>query len=459
MNKNIYQWMAVAMLFSAALLSCNKYLDLQPKGKKILQTTTDYHEWLNSTSLAISMPNDLNQLTDEVDNPTIATPPSGIASFEYIWQPQFSVDVEATPPFWAKLYNNIYYYNTVLAGIDAAAGEESQKKLLKAEALLGRAFEYLYLVNLYGKPYSSSTAKEDLAVPFVTSNDLEKPVPPRSTVEDIYGHIIADVGAAISTLPAQNNDNRFRGSVAAGYSTLARAYLYMGNYPEAAQNAQLALDNGPNRILDYSTMVNPNNIAFVAYRSDVIYARLGVSQAQREIPALNFLKSFDKKDQRLKFFYTNLGDYSFNSRGVVRFQPNPILSARCHPNWGTTVAEMRLIIAEAAARANDLTSALGQLDSVRKCRFIPTDYIKFQSADLAEVLNKILAERTYEFAFVGLRWFDMRRLDAEGRMPEVKRFDGQGNLIATLPPRSNRYTLQIPMQVIYYNPEWPQNPE
>src|SRR5690606_34286783 len=121
------------------------------------------------------------------------------------------------------------------------------------------------------------------------------------------------------------------------------------------------------------------------------------------------------------FYYQNLGDYSFNARGVTRYY-----SYNIYANWGTSVAEMHLIIAEAAARANDLATAVDQLDLVRKKRFKPGDYVKFDPANPVQedILQKILTERTFEFKFTATRWFDMRRLDAEKRMPTVNRYDG-----------------------------------
>ena len=129
-----------------------------------------------------------------------------------------------------------------------------------------------------------------------------------------------------------------------------------------------------------------------------------------------------------------------------------------YPNQGTSVAEMRLILAEVAARSNDLSGACNELDLVRKCRFLTDTYVKFESDDQEEVLQKVLQERNLEFPYCGMRWFDMRRLDAKGRMSAVNRYDAEGNVIATLSPGSAKYTLQIPIQVLYFNPDWPQNP-
>ncbi len=467
-KKTISQWLVKVLLFTFLLVSCDDYLDVQPKGVQLLETVADYDQWLNSSDIQMSLPIDLNYLADNLDDLNISDPPSSTDERIYTWQAQFIEDeIDAKPRIWYNHYHLIYYFNTVLEGIDeATGGTEEQKASLKAEALLGRAFEYLYLVNLYGKVYDANTADQDLAVPFVTSNDITDPTPERSTVQKIYDQIITDLTTAISDLPADNNENRFRGSVAAAYSVLARTYLYMRNYSEAAEYAQLALDNGSDIVLDYSTM-STSDIPNLMRRADAIYARLNTAPSFSHFPGIAFLQSFDTVDLRLNFYYKNLDDYSFTTRGRTRYES----TTKTYPNWGTSVAEMRLILAEVAARANNLGTACNELDLVRKCRFpefiidntvTPPDttfrYEKFESTNQEEVLQKVLAERTFEFPYNGLRWFDMRRLDAEERMETVNRYDGSDNVIATLPPGSNKYILQIPIQVLYFNPDWPQNP-
>jgi hypothetical protein len=457
--KQKYIWLSVISGFLLAITSCNKYLDVKPKGVQLLSTVTDYDQWLNSSALEATLPTVLNNLADNVDNPVIPNPPVLSTDLVYTWAAQFVPNVAVPADILPNHYNAIYYFNTVIQGIDGATGgTDQQKASLKAEALLGRAFDYLYLVNEYGKEYDATTAGTDLAIPFVTSNDLVTATPPRSTVQQIYDHIIADLTAAIPNLPQDNSQNRYRGTIAAAYSVLARTYLYMRNYPQAQKYAQLALDNGPNTVLDYSTMSDPSSIPALTVRPDAIYARLDVNYESAETPTLSFLRSFDKNDLRLKFYYTNLGDYSFPVRGKSLYYPYDVSLGSAYPNWGTSVAEMRLIIAEAAARSGDLTTALQQLDAVRKCRFSAASYQVYQSTDPTATLQKILNERTFEFPYCGVRWFDMRRLDAENRMPAVIRYDAQNNVIATLQPHSPRYVLQIPIQAIYFNPGMPQNP-
>lgn len=459
MKQNIHHRLTVLASFGLLLLmSCNKYLDVTPKGVQLVRSVRDYDLWLNSTELESAWPLSLNALSDQGDRPTISTILSSSEEKVYTWQAQFVEDVPGNAVIWLNFYRGINLFNTVINGIDAATGgTEQDRKKLKAEALLGRAFEYLALVNLYGKVYNPATASQDLAVPFVTSIDVTDPIPNRSTVQEIYDHIISDITTAIPDLPVNNSVNRFRGSVSGAYGVLARTYLYMGNYTKAAEYAQLALNNGPNTIVDYTSLTDAKGIPAIIKRPDAIYARIS-GLANSEIPTLDFLKSFDQTDLRLKMFYRLLDNYTFTVRGRTTFWHTGAVSGTAQPNWGISVAEMRLVIAEVAARTNDLTKACDELDVLRKKRFPVAGYQKYSSTNKEEVLQKVLAERNFEMAFTGTRWFDMRRLDAEGRMPVVNRYNGLGAIIATLSPGSKRYTLQIPLQVLYYNPGWVQNP-
>ncbi|MGY3211446.1 RagB/SusD family nutrient uptake outer membrane protein [Mucilaginibacter sp. HD30] len=460
MKLYIYRRFLPMLMLALMLGSCKKYLDIEPKGVQLLKTVQDYDQWLNSLELTTGSPEALNLLADNTDLTTVDLPLNLVDERVFTWQAQFAEDQFAgEAAIWKDFYRQIYYCNTVINRIDEAVdGTAAQKSSLKAEALLGRAYCYLYLVNLYGKPFAPATAASDLAVPFVTSHDLNDATPPRESVKEIYDHIISDLTTAIPNLPANNGQNRFRGSKAAGYGVLARTYQYMGNSVKAAENAQLALNAGPKVIMDFTTMSSAQQIGDLTVRPDVMYARVSRAYNQDKIPTVKFLKTFDITDLRLKFYYNNLGNYTFPTRGVVRYRSTGLQGGTATISWGPTVAEMELIIAESAARANDLPTALSHLDILRKKRFPTNTYQKYVSGSQDEVVAKILLERSFEFPYNGMRWIDMRRLNAEGKMPEVTRLDKNNNLIATLPQGSARYTLQIPVQVMVFNPGWTQNP-
>lgn len=446
-----------SLVLCCALSACDRYLDITPKGATLLTTTTDYDQWLNDPSLAeaVGAPYcDLNFLGDNIDIPNVPTPAIQPTHLVYTWAQQYSLVLNVSPAFWGYHYATINKYNTVLAGIDqATGGTNSQRRSLKAEALLGRAYEYFYLVNEYGNEYDSATANTDLAVPFVTSNDVSQQVPGRSTIAVIYQHIIEDVTAALPDLPMDNSTNRLRGSTAAAYSVLARVYFYARDYVNAGKYATLALQHTKAVMLDFNGTLPAS--AVLSIQQDVIYGRLAVGY----IPAtLDQMRSFEPGDLRVKLLYYSSDGYTYTVRGATNLVPAFVTPSLQYTNTGTSVQEMKLIIAEAAARSNDLTTALQQVNDIRKNRFPAATYQPVASAEQAAVLDAVLQERNHELPFSGLRWFDMRRLDKENRMQTVYRYDAQGNVIATLPPHSPRYTLQIPAQVLSFNPDMPQNP-
>ncbi|WP_316825919.1 RagB/SusD family nutrient uptake outer membrane protein [Pedobacter miscanthi] len=467
--KYIYQYIAVLAIF--LVTGCDKFLDVEPKGKQLLQTVKDYDLWLNSQALTYETHvYTLYRFSDIYDIHPYNLNSITVTDLQYRWALQFE-DPTLTPSIWSNFYNIIYYYNAVINGIDNAQGGSAQEKQkLKAEALLGRAHEYFYLVNLYGKIYNPSTADQDLSVPFVSSSDIVTITPPRSTVKQAYENIIADLNMALASLPADNATNRFRGSVAAANSMLARVYFYMRDYANARKYAELSLQAPSLMMLDYNAGVItatgfPNWPALVT-RKDVIYARgAGAMSNVATVPVtLSFAQSFAAGDLRSYFIKDiNKSTLSANpKRGTINYC-YAYLASTTSPNMagnaniGTSVAEMKLIIAEGAVRSGDLTTALQQLDDVRKNRFSPTGYAAFQSGDQAAILQKITDERLFELPFGGVRWLDMRRLSSEGKMPAVNRYDANGNVFETLQPNDPRYVLKIPLNILGYNPDMPQN--
>lgn len=451
--KSIKLYIAISCCISLA--ACDKYLGVTPKGYTLLETVNNYNEWLNNGTLYDLFVADLLIApTDLRDFATISLPASYDAPMAYTWYDQLPLGHWS---LWKEHYENISLYNSVILGVEKATnGTEQQKKTLKAEALLGRAFEYFYLVNEYGKQYDSASAATDLAVPLVISDDVAVPIPHRSTVKEVYDFIIADINAALPDLPLDNSANRFRGSKAAGYSVLSRIYFYARNYNKAAEYASLALNEAPVKdIVDYTTMTAVTAIRQLATRQDALFAR-----ALSEViePALDHLKTFNTNDKRLRFFYSPLGNLSFTQRGRIQYVFGGQGSVKNYENMGTSIPEMVLILAEVAARNNNLTEALNRLDEIRKKRIPAANYTRFTSSNQEDVLKEVLLERKLELGYSTLRWFDMRRLNFEGRMTSINRLNGVGSIFATLEPNSPRYTFQVPLNVIQFNPGMEQNP-
>lgn len=98
-----------------------------------------------------------------------------------------------------------YYYrvianaNVLITGIDNATGPDTDKKIIKGQALVYRAWAHFQLVQLWGKRYDAATKPNaQLGVPLLLTNTLEGQ--PRATVEEVYAQINKDLDQAIPLL-------------------------------------------------------------------------------------------------------------------------------------------------------------------------------------------------------------------------------------------------------------------
>lgn len=105
------------MLGTLLFTGCDKYLDITPKGKRLLTTVNDYDQWMNDQTLVLGVGGQqaiVNFLGDNVDIVSITTPPTSSAQLLYTWAPQYSFDVTTAPIIWSEHYAKISSYNTVL---------------------------------------------------------------------------------------------------------------------------------------------------------------------------------------------------------------------------------------------------------------------------------------------------------------------------------------------------------
>lgn len=136
---------------------------------------------------------------------------------------------------YQTLYTRIMGANAVMDYLDDVSGSVAEKAKVKAQALALRAYYYWFLVNLYGKPYS--TDKQALGVPLKLSSYLEKNDIPRNTVEEVYDQIVIDLleaEALFKTLPEAEWDKKDRRvNLPFVQLFLSRVYLYMENWEQA----------------------------------------------------------------------------------------------------------------------------------------------------------------------------------------------------------------------------------
>lgn len=145
---------------------------------------------------------------------------------------------------WANSYTLINLTNTVLDKISIVGADE--RDAIAGEAQFMRGVAYFELANLFGKPYSAGNVTTNLAVPIVLrpvyAYDSTEDKPARSTVDAVYKQVIKDLTDAAAKLPETADNGRATKYSAEAF--LARVYMNMGDYVNAAQMADDVISSG-----------------------------------------------------------------------------------------------------------------------------------------------------------------------------------------------------------------------
>ncbi|MFI1773665.1 RagB/SusD family nutrient uptake outer membrane protein [Thalassobellus citreus] len=424
-------------LFLSSCEAEDSFLESDYRGNFTPGIVSDYNLMLNALNLTSQFEGvPLEQMSDNIAT-TVALVNS--ENQAYTWQKQLYRPDE-TPHAWVVSYNKIHIFNTIYNEIDSAVDKDLSSnqdyvKLYKSEALLGRAMEHFFLLNLFSQPYSEAN-KTKPGIPYIDFADITKQIPPRETIEDTYNKIEADLLSAIPGLP-DLNENNTRGSKIGAYGILARVYLFKGEWEKALTYTQLALDIKS----DYNLY---NEVASLPWRptdiSDAVYYNTNGGNG--------FLFYSVNISEELNNLYgpTDIRPFLYF---IDFFDPTPLYGFQYfYSNKGVTIPELIVTKAELLIRLNRVQEGLDVINDFRNSRDLLGFASPFDTADKEEALNLVLDERRRELCISSLRWFDMRRLDMEGRMNTVTHTDFVTEEVFTLEPGSPRYTLQIPNAII-----------
>ena len=455
--KNVTTILAICVV--VMLTGCNDYLDIKPKGEKIPTTVSDYETLLNYESVQKVSDTYPAYLTDDVFLPDVAegTATLGLNSVDqsirnlYLFKKEVFGDAQ-DDGFWFASYNRIYYYNTVIDNIMNADGSDEQQKLsIRAEALISRALEYLYLVNGYAKHYNVRTAESDPGVPLILDEDISKKNLVRASVKDVYAQILSDLQTALPNLPVQAKGNAFRASKAAGYGVLAKMYLYMGNYAEAlkAANEVLKINNSLLDLKKYAVVKPQSSIGRTNVPQDIdnpenIYIKFApyvYGLSSKVFGSDELISLFSEDDMRLQVYFTK----NFRNIPTDKYVWAPYLRA----NLAVSSPEIYLIAAECEAREGSVERAMSLINKLRDNRIKNnTDIV---ATDRNDALQKVLEERRRELAMSGMvRYIDLKRLNQDSQSAKtVTHVTSEGTF--TLEPNSPLYVLPIPAKVMRFN--------
>lgn len=478
MMKTKIKYLAGLLLFTMAFTSCDKdFLTEEPILQQTNEFTLSTFKGLNQAALGAYTPlfntpwygRDYVVASDiRSGNAKLSPKSSGRFRTEYQW----GYNPGTAPGVWTTAYDAIARANNVINAIDDDFSEddvtEQDLNNVKAECLFIRAIGHFDLVRLYAQPYSHD--KESLGVPVVLLTEIGEPA--RNTVEEVYTQVVADLKQAESIIDPEyvrSAGNDVRGFVTkeAIQALLARVYLYMEDWQNAADYAAKVINSGKFQMYttaEYTTWDNggvfgleaakiPGEVIFEIYGSegnsghgnwDVIayilspdgYGDVGASQ--------DLLDLFEENDVRGNLFRTHsdFGDALWSLKypgknGNLREENIPVLR----------LSEMYLIRAEALLKGAVISgeSAVNDYNTIRTNRGL--------TAVSSISVQDIYDERRRELCFEGHQLFDLARTKRE-----LVRNDYSGTVNQNVPFPDYKWAAPIPLGEMDANPNMQQNP-
>ena len=412
---------------------------------------------------------------------------------------------------WNTYYNIIANTNIAIESTSNKEQQEDIRPL-RGELYLSRAYCYSYLATHFCKPYNANTAHTDLGLPLVDENSNYQQTPPRSSLAVTYKFILDDIDKAISLLSNQAGRmgaNTF--TVDAAKALKARILLYKTDWAQALQvaeelinthtyplaNSQSELeaiwkDDNPKETItqlfagisssgNLERPVGENDLYLFEDKNNVFpfpsFPPLPECGGNRQylavpnvVPTGAFVNLFDSADWR-KFVYIKQEDLATDMPNPFDFM-NPCPPEKLaylvnkyprsehlslendfflyygHKPVLFRIAEIYLIAAEAAYKANNETKAKNYLNELRHARGLTTANDIATSA--AALFTDIQNERNRELCFEGFRLFDLNRwgLGVQRGTPQNLTF----NLLVTSP--ANELT-ELNLPAGYYKMVWP----
>lgn len=316
------------------------------------------------------------------------------------------------PYIWTPAYNYIYQANAIIEGLSSSKNiSPATINQLMGEALFIRAFNYFYLVNIFG------------GVPLVLETDYRKNAQlARSSVSEVYSQIIADLKEAQDLLlPEYPSVTKGRINLHTANALLSRVFLYNEMWEEAEEEATKVIESGM-----YS-LPTLNNV-FLSNSSEAIWQLIPVPVTANTniagifVPATanaipphpitpHLLDSFEEDDLRKTAWLgqqiVSGNTYYYPLKYKVRTGNNVPVTEY---NIMIRLGELYLIRAEARIKQEKLTLALQDIDKIRERAGLPLVQDIAPAADQSQLQEIIMQERRIEFMCEwGHRWFDLKR--------------------------------------------------
>ncbi|WP_103864786.1 RagB/SusD family nutrient uptake outer membrane protein [Aquimarina sp. I32.4] len=332
-------------------------------------------------------------------------------------------------------YNIINHANFLIDQLEAGKApdlSETRKKEMIAEARLFRALSHFNLLRHFGKFYDLSS---DLGIVVSSSPINEAVYLERNTVQETYRSIVEDLQFTVLNAPSGREHYYVNSTFA--QSLLAKVYLYMGNFDNAAATSLNVINNTDTFSLEpvyediFSKRWKSSEVLFAPFvdgsteKGPPIFFGINVMS-----PSSLFRVLADDQDG-----VSNDGDIATNSSGydprfMFAYNVNtlettgngkyPFVDFSLNDDQGNTfyymrMAEVYLIYAEAEARRSGgvLSDALQRLNQIRNRAGVAPKKLVNQINLLEDIRNEKMLELFTESAET---WFDLVRYDRLGEL-------------------------------------------
>lgn len=476
----------LAIIICVCIIGCQPSLDLSPDGWKASSTF-----YRNAADAEAAVTGAYSVLHEVYRNEHILTPNvicaddgipflTGTADRVALWKYEQVSSNTYSGQIWSSAYRGIQFSNIILARIPGIQMDENLKKQYLGEAHYLRALHYFNLVRFYG------------GVPLITREvtTLAGVETPKSTIEEVYALIEADLKEAELSLPKSYNSTAHigRATLGAASGLLAKVYLARaGNtagspyWAQAAAKAKEVIDLGIYDLWDnYADVFAIKNrggresLFEVVFLTDIQGNSFTTGYAPRGAPIVpnngfgifrvspSLFNAYTANDKRkaVTFLTSYVHPVTQQTVQLSVDNPDPALAVsfwkladpavKVGLNGGTSwpymrYAEILLIYAEALSEANGGpgTDAYAAINEVRRRAGLDD----LAGLGAAEFKNAVLLERRLELCFEGQRWFDLVRT---GRLEAAVKTENSFSRNATVQP--HHVWFPIPQREIDANP-------
>lgn len=418
----------ILLIFTLCVSSCSDFLKLEPKSnftaETFYKTDRDFEMALNGAYHRLQLIyNRYYYIYSEIRSDNCWHP-------NYKWCDENVISANDSKNLWELFWAAVNSANDVIVHLEPFEMDAEKKQSIMSQARFIRALTYFNLVKFYG------------GVPIQTKplNEKEALKAKRESAERTYDFIISELKDLVKLLPQEYIDNSRPSSIVAK-ALLAQVYIMRCGYPyyknewgEVKKYSEEVIESGIfkdalnwdwTKIFSAEGENSPEFIFSIKYKAGGIGENCGYNRYFSKLEdgsgelmsEDDFRPSFEEGDIRRD--HSIATEYLEVSTGQIRKREHVIKFGwnfdSGNNEWGNDLpiiryADIVLIYAEAVCELTGKVEedAINYLNAIRK-RAGLNDSEVTTSYSIETWREILLKERRHEFAYEGIRWFDLVR--------------------------------------------------